>query len=111
MKKRCFIAVNPGAGEAQLGYQHQELHLARAQTRVSVPHWLSRSSAVAQVRQDGVAQTLLSVLVMLGTIEQFKCCVDFLAASQDDTSILSFANGTSSRPGIPSSTVSQKYAA
>jgi hypothetical protein len=52
------------------------LHLAKAQTRVSVPHSPSRVPAIAQVRQDGVAQTLLSVLLMLGILEKINSAAD-----------------------------------
>gem|GEM_PF-5575101 len=76
-----------------------------AQTLLSV---LARRGTFEQIN---VAQTLLSVLARLGTFEQINAAWISLTASHPDTSILSFANGTSSRPGIPSSTVSQKYAA
>jgi hypothetical protein len=48
----------------------QALHLAKAQTRVSVPHWLSQAPASGEDGTINVAQTLLSVLVRLGTAEK-----------------------------------------
>src|SRR4051794_23748300 len=51
------------------GEQDQALHLAKAQTRVSVPHQLSSFSHICELGRVGVAQTLLSVLVRLGTPE------------------------------------------
>src|SRR3954454_9159992 len=50
------------------GYQDQALHLARAQTRVSVPHQLSPIATFELIAVTNVAQTLLSVLVRLGRI-------------------------------------------
>jgi hypothetical protein len=50
--------------------QHQALHLAKAQTRVSVPVCATPSCRYLQIAatgRAGVAQTLLSVLVKLGT--------------------------------------------
>ena len=47
--------------------QHQPLHLAKAQTRVSVPHWLAPVAAAGRYGRMYVAQTLLSVLVRLAT--------------------------------------------
>jgi len=43
------------------------LHLAKAQTRVSVPHNPALLAKDALTGTAGVAQTLLSVLLMLGT--------------------------------------------
>jgi hypothetical protein len=47
----------------------QALHPAKAQTRVSVPHGLSRVQQSRKYGRIGVAQTLLSVLV-LGTAQK-----------------------------------------
>jgi hypothetical protein len=47
----------------------QALHLAEAQTRVSVPHQLYLHQRLSKNGRINVAQTLLSVLVRLGTTE------------------------------------------
>src|SRR5438445_788199 len=59
-------------GQPLVGSPHRARYnfSLQAQTRVSVAHWLSPASGLRQVRQDGVAQTLLSVLVRLGTAEK-----------------------------------------
>src|SRR4051794_38274454 len=55
-------------GGGACGYQQQALHLAQAQTRVSVPHRSLPFPVLRRYLAAGVAQTLLSVLVRLGRL-------------------------------------------
>jgi|GEM_PF-875388 len=53
-----------------MSYKDQALQLAKAQTRVSVPHQLSLQQQLSKNGRMHVAQTLLSVQVRLGTAEE-----------------------------------------
>jgi len=44
---------------------------------VSVPHWLSPAARLAGIGRLNVAQTLLSVLVRIGTTEKINACRRF----------------------------------
>jgi len=76
------------------GEQDQALHLAKAQTRVSVPHQLSSFSHICELGRVGVAQTLLSVLVRLGTPEAMNAsagCRDLFFPTADTVLTYRFA--------------------
>src|SRR5438874_1417274 len=72
--------------------QHQSLHLAKAQTRVSVPHALSRLAAFFRIRQDQCGTDTLVCAGDARVLEKINMC----SASYSKNGIAAFSGDASS---------------